>query len=358
MDDDDKGFFILVLGVLAAILMVVSWWAIRDDDDSLINPPQVSAEADHGADGDAGDAGDEAGDSADAEPEPEPTPEPTSEPTPSPVPEPTPEPAVEEDAAPAAGAGTVVDILSGDPNLSAVTALVAGAGLTDALITEGPFTILAPSNAAVESVEPAAAARLLGEASAVDTLTYHVIPGAYTADDLKGLLRGARSTEVETLQGDPITLSLDGDDLVINGTAVVAAADAAAGNGVVHTIDNILVPREAALNLIVGLEPIQFASGSAVISQESTATLDQVVEALQASDASVLVEGHTDSQGDPGANQALSLERARAVVNYLVANGVDETRLSAQGFGQERPVADNGTDEGRALNRRIEFRVG
>ena len=344
MDDEDKGFFILVLGVLAAILMVVSWWAIRDDDDSLINPPQVAAAEEQIE--------------AEVEPEPDPTPAPDPTPEPEPTAEPEPEPEEEAAPAPAPAADTVVDILGGDANLSAVTGLVAGAGLTDALAGEGPFTVLAPSNAAVEAVDAAAAARLLGESSAVDTLTYHVIPGSYTAEELKGLLRGARSAEVATLQGDPITLSLEGDDLIINGNAVVSAADATAGNGVVHTIESILVPREAALNLIVGLEPIQFASGSAVISQESTTTLDQVVEALQASDASVLVEGHTDSQGDAGANQALSLERARAVVNYLVANGVDEARLSAEGFGQERPVADNGTEEGRALNRRIEFRVG
>ena len=162
MDDEDNGFFILVLGVLAAILMVVSWWAIRDDDDSLINPPQVAAEAEEV---------EEVEEVVEAEPEP--TPEPTAVPTPEPTT--VPEPEEEEAAAPAPAADTVVDILSGDANLSSVTGLVAGAGLTDALAGEGPFTVLAPSNAAVDAVDAAAAARLLGEDSAVDTLTYHCL---------------------------------------------------------------------------------------------------------------------------------------------------------------------------------------
>jgi len=72
----------------------------------------------------------------------------------------------------------------------------------------------------------------------------------------------------------------------------------------------------------------------------------------------VTIEGHTDSSGDPVLNQNLSQSRARAVQNYLVANGIDEPRLDAVGFGPDRPVADNETEEGRALNRRIEFTLG
>ena len=114
----------------------------------------------------------------------------------------------------------------------------------------------------------------------------------------------------------------------------------------------------ATLNTLVGLEPILFATGSADIDPESFATLDRFAEVLGSSRFNVTIGGHTDSSGDPILNQNLSQSRARSVLNYLVANGVDESRLAARGFGPARPVGDNDTEEGRALNRRIEFALG
>jgi OOP family OmpA-OmpF porin len=71
----------------------------------------------------------------------------------------------------------------------------------------------------------------------------------------------------------------------------------------------------------------------------------------------VRVEGHTDSQGSESYNQALSERRANTVLNYLVSNGIDGDRLSASGFGENSPVADNATAEGRARNRRVDLVV-
>ena len=330
MDDEDKGFFILVLGVLAAVLMVVSWWAIRDTDDVKIAAPELEVE-----------------EVAEAEPEPEPT----AVPEPEPEAEPEPEPA-------SALPDTVVDIVGGDDDLASLGGLLGDAGLLDALRGEGPFTVLAPSNAAVSAVPEAVAGRLLNEDTIIDTLTYHVIPGVYTAEDLADLIeRGARTSELETLQGDTVTIAIDGDAVTINGNSIVTSADAEAGNGVVHTIDTVLVPAEAALNLIVSLEPIQFASGSAEISAESTVTLDRVIDALEDGDGDVVIEGHTDDRGDAVLNQNLSQNRAVSVLNYLVAGGIEEDRLSAEGFGPSEPVASNETEEGRAENRRIEFQL-
>jgi outer membrane protein OmpA-like peptidoglycan-associated protein len=67
------------------------------------------------------------------------------------------------------------------------------------------------------------------------------------------------------------------------------------------------------------------------------------------------VEGHTDNAGGAEANKALSLARASSVAKAVVAGGIDAARLSATGFGQERPVADNRSEEGRAKNRRVEL---
>ena len=67
------------------------------------------------------------------------------------------------------------------------------------------------------------------------------------------------------------------------------------------------------------------------------------------------MEGHTDNQGSAAANQALSEKRAQAVVAWLTAHGIPATRLSAKGFGQTKPLIDNGTEDGRAKNRRVEL---
>ena len=67
------------------------------------------------------------------------------------------------------------------------------------------------------------------------------------------------------------------------------------------------------------------------------------------------VEGHTDSTGNEATNQTLSEARSQAVVDKLVENGIARDRLTSTGKGQTAPIADNGTDEGRAKNRRVEF---
>jgi outer membrane protein OmpA-like peptidoglycan-associated protein len=69
----------------------------------------------------------------------------------------------------------------------------------------------------------------------------------------------------------------------------------------------------------------------------------------------VEVQGHTDNVGGDAYNQTLSEARARAVMDWLVKHGVAAGRLTAKGYGKTRPVADNGSDEGRAKNRRVEI---
>ena len=67
--------------------------------------------------------------------------------------------------------------------------------------------------------------------------------------------------------------------------------------------------------------------------------------------------GHTDSTGTAEYNQQLSLNRANAVRNHLVGNGVDTRRVTTEGYGESQPVADNDTESGRQLNRRVELRI-
>jgi outer membrane protein OmpA-like peptidoglycan-associated protein len=101
-----------------------------------------------------------------------------------------------------------------------------------------------------------------------------------------------------------------------------------------------------------------FASGGAALLPEARANLQRVVEFVQRFPGkSVLIEGHTDSQGSANANQVLSQRRADAVRTALVEDGIEVARLSVSGVGEDRPVADNATGEGRARNRRVEIIV-
>lgn len=101
---------------------------------------------------------------------------------------------------------------------------------------------------------------------------------------------------------------------------------------------------------------ILFDTGKATIKEESKPLIDQVYEMLKANPSlKVSIEGHTDNVGDPQANKTLSENRAKAVVEYLIAKGIPKERLSSKGWGQEMPVADNRKEDGRAKNRRVEI---
>ncbi|MDB4936367.1 MAG: outer membrane protein, partial [Labilithrix sp.] len=87
--------------------------------------------------------------------------------------------------------------------------------------------------------------------------------------------------------------------------------------------------------------------------------LNEVADALtkQDKDSSMVVEGHTDSQGKDAMNQELSQKRAESVRAYLVSRGIAADRITAMGYGPTRPIADNTSPEGRANNRRVEIVV-
>lgn len=115
---------------------------------------------------------------------------------------------------------------------------------------------------------------------------------------------------------------------------------------------------QSMLDQFVAAERIAFRTGSAEIDRDSYGLLDRLaVVARRCEGMRIMVEGHTDNSGDPGANLELSQRRANAVRDYFVAQGVESDRLRARGMGDALPVGDNSTEEGRALNRRIEFRI-
>ena len=99
---------------------------------------------------------------------------------------------------------------------------------------------------------------------------------------------------------------------------------------------------------------IGFATSSATLTEAGKRALDQVIVCLN--DGNYEIAGHTDSVGEPGMNQSLSVTRARSALQYLVSKGVAKDRLTAVGFGETQPLVDNSTPEGRAKNRRLAFR--
>jgi len=129
---------------------------------------------------------------------------------------------------------------------------------------------------------------------------------------------------------------------------VVAPATVASANVVVVKGDRIVVT-----------EKVPFQIGDAALPSSSGPLLDEIARAMRdnADIDKVVIEGHTDSEGTPEQNRALSLRRAEAVRQGLIARGIDGGRLVAKGFGDAIPIATNDTTAGREKNRRVEFTI-
>ena len=101
---------------------------------------------------------------------------------------------------------------------------------------------------------------------------------------------------------------------------------------------------------------INFETGKSTIKPESQGIIDQIAAMLKSeAGLKVSIEGHTDNAGTAASNKTLSENRAKSVVAALTTKGIDKTRLSSRGWGQEKPVADNATEDGKAKNRRVEI---
>lgn len=253
---------------------------------------------------------------------------------------------------------TIAQVLAADPELSEISDFLAAAGVLDTLdqASEEGFTLFAPTNDAVRNLDSITFDELGNADDLTEVLQYHLVAGRLTAAEL------ATVTAVSSQQGESIAVDGQTDPLTVGGAALVGP-DLEATNGIVHVIDAVLLPgtlrTEVALNELVTLEPVLFASGSAVILDESLPILDQAAQLLADNPLGrVEVQGHTDTEGPAEVNLELSQQRADAVRQYLIDQGIEAARLTATGYGEtELKVDPEEDDDDRAANRRIEFRV-
>ena len=133
---------------------------------------------------------------------------------------------------------TIVDIAAGNENFSTLVAAVKAAGLIETLAGKGPFTVFAPTNEAFAALPEGTVENLLkpeNRDALIAILTYHVVPGTVTAADVVKL------SSAKTVQGDDISITLGKDKVMIN-NATVLMTDLNASNGVVHVIDQVILP--------------------------------------------------------------------------------------------------------------------
>ncbi|MDR2323851.1 MAG: OmpA family protein [Acidovorax sp.] len=164
-------------------------------------------------------------------------------------------------------------------------------------------------------------------------------------------------------------LQVSGTQLVVNGEVANEAvrqkllSDMATSLNPTYTIrNNLQVPAAGSQQQVdqaIANRTIEFETGSAMLTVQGRQVLDAVVPVLAGmGDRKLSLVGHTDNSGDRRLNLTLSQARADAVKGYLVGKGIDPNRISATGVGPDQPVASNDSADGRAKNRRIDFRVG
>jgi len=140
----------------------------------------------------------------------------------------------------------IVEIAQSDPNLSTLVSAIVAADLTDVLSTGGPFTVFAPTNAAFAKLDPAVLNNIIGNPTLLTALLqYHVVSGEVNSSDLTN---GAVGT---LLSGQSINVDVSGGMVTLNGSSKVTAADIDASNGVIHVIDEVLLPADFAAQTIV-----------------------------------------------------------------------------------------------------------
>lgn len=244
--------------------------------------------------------------------------------------------------------------------LFAACALLAGAALAQA-----PAPIVVSGTVADEPSKAALLARLrevYGAERVVDQLAVGSVTTPANWDEYLHRLIGPNLKLISRGQ-----LKVDGNNVSLRGDVAnesqrqQIASDIAASLNPTYTVNNglrVAASEQGMLDAALADRIIEFESGKATLTDSGKAILDQMsVALLRLKDKRVEVIGHTDNAGSHAGNMSLSQARAEAVKAYVVGRGVKPELVAVSGEGPDRPVADNRTAEGRARNRRIEFKV-
>jgi uncharacterized surface protein with fasciclin (FAS1) repeats len=141
----------------------------------------------------------------------------------------------------------IIENAANAPDHTTLVAAVKAAGLVDALQAKGPFTVFAPDNQAFNMLPAGTVDTLVkpeNKATLTKILTYHVVPGRVTSAELAKMIRtGGGRAHLKTLEGDTLTATREGGHIVAKGgTSTVTIADVMQSNGVIHSIDHVLMP--------------------------------------------------------------------------------------------------------------------
>ena len=167
----------------------------------------------------------------------------------------------------------------------------------------------------------------------------------------------ATGSVIDAIRNDMAAVE-DGYRLDLKVVELAPAIPELSGLDLSGTRETYIANCQKALTRVGSTNRIEFASNRAVINSRSGGALDKVIAVAKAcSSVRIEIQGHTDSTGRRSANVALSRDRAVAIKDYLVERGLSADRLTAVGYGPDRPAASNRTESGRAKNRRIEYRV-
>jgi OmpA-OmpF porin, OOP family len=152
----------------------------------------------------------------------------------------------------------------------------------------------------------------------------------------------------------------------VNGNGIPGNIRDADGDGVPDEMDQCPnTPAHAQVDVngcmvaqVLVLDAVDFQTNSAILTGKAARTLDGIAEGLNSQkNVKVEVDGYTDDTGTAAYNMTLSQQRAEAVRQYLIGKGIDSARMTTQGFGDTQPLSQNKTAEGRAQNRRVEFKI-
>ncbi|NGX15299.1 OmpA family protein [Wenzhouxiangella sp. XN24] len=151
-----------------------------------------------------------------------------------------------------------------------------------------------------------------------------------------------------------VTVDAAGCPVDTDGDGVADYLDQCPGTPAGTRVDS----RGCPITSVINLEGVTFAFNSSEITGDDRGILNEAVSILERyPDVRVEIAGHTDSVGNATYNMNLSERRAQSVVDFLVDRGIDRDRMTARGYGQNEPIADNATEAGRAMNRRVELRI-